>query len=427
MGLAAGDSFNGSLARQAGETVEDGPYAIDKGTLSIQKGTLSADSNYDLTFVGAKLTITRATATSNVTVTPTSSQYSDKVDLVATLSPDSLSGDSPATGVTFKIGTRTVGTANLATNNNGKLKATLSGVVLTEAPGSYTVTAEYTGVSSNFTVSNATAPLTVARENATAGFSGPLFYAVPSGNATVTLSTVITDAADGSRGDVTKANVTFVNRDTGATLCTPAEVVPLTPGDTTVGAATCNVSLPFGSSGSMQYTVGTKVDGYYVDNNSAENTVITVSQAINGMITGGGYLLNTSPSSSGGRYAADAGKKANFGFNVKYNKSLTNLQGTINTIVRSGGRVYQIKGNAMSSLTTKPCPSGSPTATCPAEATFNGKANIQDITNPLAPVSVVGNALLQVTMTDKGEPGKADTIGIQLTNTNGSLCSRASG
>ncbi len=47
-----------------------------------------------------------------------------------------------------------------------------------------------------------------------------------------------------------------------------------------------------------------------------------------------------------------------------------------------------------------------------ATATFKGKANIQDITNPVAPISVDGNATLQVQMTDKGEPGRDDTIAI---------------
>jgi VCBS repeat-containing protein len=294
---------------------------------------------------------------------------------------------------------------------------TLSGTANNLAPGTYVVRV---AVSDGDKTGYTDVTIVVTQENATAGFSGALFYAVPSGNATVTLSAVITDAADGSRGDITNAKVTFVNRDTGATLCGPLNVVPLTPGETTVGAASCNVSLGYGT-GSNQYTVGIKVNGYYVSDNSAENTVVTVSQAVNGMITGGGYLVNSTPSSSGGQYAAEAGQKTNFGFNVKYNNSLTNLQGTINTIVRSGGKVYQIKGNAMSSLTRKPCPSGSATVSCPATATFNGKANIQDITNPLKPISVVGNASLQVTLTDKGEPGKADTIGIQLSNTNGSL------
>jgi hypothetical protein len=150
-----------------------------------------------------------------------------------------------------------------------------------------------------------------------------------------------------------------------------------------------------------------------VDDNSVENTVVTVSQATSSMITGGGYLVN---SNSGGQYAGNPGQKTNFGFNVKYNKSNTNLQGNINTIIRRDGRVYQIKGNSMTSLTTTLA-----TATKPGTATFNGKANIQDITNPSAPISVDGNASLQVTITDRGEPGKDDTIGITVWSKNGGL------
>jgi hypothetical protein len=117
-------------------------------------------------------------------------------------------------------------------------------------------------------------------------------------------------------------------------------------------------------------------------------------------------------SQSAGLYSGVAGTKNNFGFNVKYNKSGTNLQGNINTLVRNNGRVYQIKGNSMTSLSTDPS-----TGT----ATFNGKANIQDVTDPLNPVSIDGNATLQVTMTDRGEPGNADTIGVTVWNKAGGL------
>jgi hypothetical protein len=47
--LVAGDSFSGALTRVAGEAV---------GSYAIQKNTLTAGSNYDLTYVGANLTIT---------------------------------------------------------------------------------------------------------------------------------------------------------------------------------------------------------------------------------------------------------------------------------------------------------------------------------------------------------------------------------
>ena len=99
---------------------------------------------------------------------------------------------------------------------------------------------------------------------------------------------------------------------------------------------------------------------------------------------------------------------------MKYNRSGTNLQGNINTIVRNAGRVYQIKGNSMTSLAVQPTTAG-------GAATFNGKASIQDITNPLAPLSVDGNATLQVKMTDLGEPGSADSIAITVWNKTGGL------
>src|SRR2546427_5739726 len=119
---------------------------------------------------------------------------------------------------------------------------------------------------------------------------------------------------------------------------------------------------------------------------------------------------------SAGTIAGDPGTKNNFGFNVKYNKSGTSLQGNLNTIVRrkeSDGiqHVYQIKGNSMTSLAVSQLVSGSwvsgctdATSTSPCKAQFNGKANIQDITNPAAPISVAGNNSLQFNMTDYGSP-----------------------
>ncbi len=90
-------------------------------------------------------------------------------------------------------------------------------------------------------------------------------------------------------------------------------------------------------------------------------------------------------------------------------------QGRINTIIRNNGRVYQ--GNAMTSLSVQP--SSCPTA--PGGAVFNGKANTKDITDALNPISVDGNATLQVTMTDKGEPGSMGTIAITIWNKSGGL------
>ncbi len=127
---------------------------------------------------------------------------------------------------------------------------------------------------------------------------------------------------------------------------------------------------------------------------------------------------------SAGLKAGTQGTKNNFGFNVKYNKSGKKLQGRINTIIRrleaDGMHVYQIKGNRMTSLSTNK-PNGGPSSGTPWEATYNGKANIQDITDPDNPVSVDGNATLQVKLTDKDEPGSSDTIAITVWNKQGGM------
>jgi hypothetical protein len=54
-------------------------------------------------------------------------------------------------------------------------------------------------------------------------------------------------------------------------------------------------------------------------------------------------------------------------------------------------------------------------------ATFNGKASIQDITDPLNPIAVDGNGSLQLTLRDAGEPGTTDALGITLWNKSGGL------
>jgi hypothetical protein len=280
-------------------------------------------------------------------------------------------------------------------------------------------------------------------------YAGNMFFGIPlsSTSAQITLIATIQDitavtgdpAWDDYPGDIRKATVTFVNRDaSSATLCT-APVLLINSSDSKTGSVTCTFTGTVGSNSSTQYTVGIVVGGYYTDGgvngNSSDNTVVTLSQVGAGMITGGGYTVMQN---SAGTIAGDRGTKNNFGFNVKYNKGGTNLQGNINTIVRrkeSDGiqHVYQIKGNSMTSLATSQgtyngttwswtsgCPNGG-MATSPCKAQFNGKANIQDVTNPLAPFTVIGNNSLQFTMTDYGTPGSSDTIGITLWNGTGGI------
>jgi hypothetical protein len=103
----------------------------------------------------------------------------------------------------------------------------------------------------------------------------------------------------------------------------------------------------------------------------------------------------------------------NFGYNVKFNKSGSNLQGHVNVIVRqkvgSTWKVYQIKSNSISSLSQNINNTGTG-----GTALFASKANLTDITNPLNPIALGGNLSLEMQLNDVGEPGSSDTIGFTL-------------
>jgi hypothetical protein len=287
----------------------------------------------------------------------------------------------------------------------------------TSAPGTYPITCSG-GADGNYAFSFQPGTLTVTQEDAQADYTGSLFVSTGGSStskatlnvaATVRDSTAINSTSDPNGGDIRKATITFSVRETGQS-CSPA-IGLVNIGDTKTGTATCSIPVDIGQADSVPYTVDMTVGGYYAG--TTNPTVVTVSKAIAGMITGGGYLVN---SASNGQYAGAKGEKTNFGFNVRPNKTGNTLQGNINTIVRNAGRVYQIKGNSMTSLLTKVG-----TATTPGTATFEGKASIQDITNPLLPTSVDGNATLRVTMSDAGEPGSKDQIGITVWNKAGGL------
>ncbi|MEA3225460.1 MAG: hypothetical protein U9Q07_05875, partial [Planctomycetota bacterium] len=215
--------------------------------------------------------------------------------------------------------------------------------------------------------------------------------------------TVVDPDADPDAGNISYGSVTFVDRDTHAVIAADVPVA-LLDGDPTTGVALYEWSVDLGNADSASFTVGCIVNGFYTRNDSYDNTVVTVSKPVPNSITGGGSLINFS---CGGLFGGDPGLRTNFGFNVKFNKKLTNIQGHVNIIVRQDGRVYQIKTNATDSLVVN---------RKTGEATFISKANLMDITDPDNPISVSGNLSLIITLTDSGAPAIADSIGITLWN-----------
>lgn len=378
--------------------------------------------------------VNKVTTKTTVTVDPASQQYSDKVKFSATITSCAGAGTISGT-VKFKIGSLEMGTASVASDGTATLEVALSEPSLDPAnptngpmkPGIKTVTACYSG-DGNYLASTSTETdnLLITKEDARIYYTGACYASTSSptsSSATVTLSATVKDitaetsdsAYDPLAGDIRNAGVYFYIVETSETFG-PFKPGLVNPGDTKTGTVTYNWNVNIGTANSKTYTIRLIVNNYYTRDNSFDDGVVTVAKPLPDLfISGGGYLVLTN---SAGIKAGTAGTKNNFGYNVQYNKNKTNLQGYINTIIRKqetdGLHIYQVKGNAMSSLVVN-------AATCPKTAIFNGKASIQDITNPLNPQSVDGNAVLQVKMTDSGEPGNTDKIAITVWNKDGGL------
>lgn len=349
-----------------------------------------------------------------------SKQYSDEAGLQARLT-DQLSG-LPLEGKTinFILGTQSI---SAITDGNGDAVASLR---IDQEPGSYMVEVGFAG-DAIYLESADSAPFAIHQEDAKATYTGPLFASTSGSNsssASLILSTTLQDitavpgdpAYDVYEGDILKASLRFRIIETGEVI--PATLAYVNAADKKTAIATANWTADIGSADSRQYTVDVLIGAYYKGSASSEDlVVVTVSRPLNDFVTGGGFIL---PTNSAGEKAGDAGRKNNFGFNLKYNKKGTNLQGNINILVRhteADGivHVYQIKGNSMTSLSVQPVDEST------ATAVFYGKASIQDVTDPDNPISVDGNASLQVNMTDRGEPGSSDDIGITVWDKNGGL------
>src|SRR5207302_317565 len=133
--LAAGDSFTGALTRAAGENV---------GTYAIQQGTLALSSNYDLTYIGADLTITKRAIT--VTADAQTKVYGNAdPSLTYKITSGSLAFGDTFTGALSRVAGENVGSyaiqqGTLALSTNYDL--TYVGANLTITKRAITVTAD---------------------------------------------------------------------------------------------------------------------------------------------------------------------------------------------------------------------------------------------------------------------------------------------
>jgi hypothetical protein len=232
--------------------------------------------------------------TTSVTVTPSTRQYSDRVTFEATVTPSVPGVQPPAKSVTFKIGSQSMGTAPLLPAGV-TYKAILPNVALLEPSspsgqlmaGSKMVTAVFNEVNSAYTVNSAYKVLTITREDARVTYTGPNAVKTSSTDrrrATVKLSATIRDISatpegltDVDPGDVRKAILSFVNRDTGVTIAY-LPVTQLQGSGTSTGTVSYDWTVDIGNASSKTFKVALVVSGYYTRNAAADDVSITVSK-----------------------------------------------------------------------------------------------------------------------------------------------------
>ena len=410
--------------------------------------------NYSLvtTFGTATADILPLSVATSVTVSPTVVQYSDEVRLTARIVGGAalvIAGPQAAASVIFTIGGQIMNTIPVdLIKEDDDLVAVLDTVLVeTTVPGSMApqvgkaVTAIFLSPDANFALSHnpATTTLTVTQEDARIIYTGDMIKAAESTNATSVSFDLIANiydisaarfgsdpASDPFAGDIRNARVQFVNSDneSNITLNTTSwyDVTDLVvAGDTRIGTIMVPGGLTISglsnNSPSRQIRIGIVVDnGYYIRNSEEDDVVITAYLPNGDFITGGGYLVTTA---SAGRKASDDNKKVSFGYNVKFNKTGKNLQGSMNIIFRrteADGKVhnYQIKANAMQSLgvnTTNPLS---------MTAEYVSKVSVKDLnsSNSNGDADLGGNKLLYVKLVDNGDPGTNDMISFVLVNGN---------
>ncbi|ADU09503.1 Ig domain protein group 1 domain protein [Micromonospora sp. L5] len=236
--------------------------------------------------------------------------------------------------------------------------------------------------------------VTVAAEDAAVSWAGDTLVNTATGGASgqALLRAVLRDgsvlpgATDTTAGDIRTATVTFT-RD-GVTLCT---AVPALLGTaTTTASAACTATLPKGT-----HTVTATVGGNYTGGTTAQ---VTVAVSDGGFLTGGGEFTATR---SAGTYPADVNSTVEVELNAKPGKANKPATGRAEVEFRSGGKSYTIKAGTVDAL-------GVTSAGRTAQVRY--QAALYD--NKGKPVA--SGLTLAVTVTDRGAPGRNDTVGVTL-------------
>jgi hypothetical protein len=418
-----------------------GSVEIDPSTYAFPKGVTEiiwevTDGNGNKKTATQSITILKIRTVTIITVLPVSpkvpgeQQYSDLVDLKATVTPGTCAGAAINGKVTFRIGTQVISPSVNITGGVAELKS----VPLLEpspfgslptgqvAPAAaQAVTAVYSEYNSDdYVINDPVVTIKITKEDAAPEYNGQTYFgaALQGKNytANVSLSSIVTDNDDGSRGDIRNARVNFTTDNTGS--FNDIETGLINPAVSCTGQAirnNINVTLTANevSGGGKLIQVATSVNKYYAGKAPAP-AVVTVAVGGTDFVTGGGYIFL--PAGTNGSFAGAAGSRSNFGITMKWNKSGKNLQGNLNIIYRAAGnKIYQVKSNAINSLTIVDVKVNN--VVTGSQAIINTKAEFRELRADNV-IVLAGNLDLTVVAFESAadKTGKKDAISFRLVN-----------
>ena len=296
-----------------------------------------------------------------------SGQYSDAVALTATIGPV----EAAFTGsLQFRVNGVDAGAPILIPGGG----VYTTSYVVTNAAGSYPVTAVFTSTTSIAQGSSGGNTVTVTKEDATItpATANALTVQVssPGGTAnSILLTGTVQQSGDGALGDLSKAAVSVSL--VPAVSSTPSIPCAVINTNGSLKATCANVPV-------NAYTVQWTLSGNYYAGPQV-NTVLAVYDPSLGFVTGSGRLVQN-------------GVAAEFSISVKYQKDGKLSGGGVTYIEHRATGDFTVRSTALTSMSIV-----GTTAVVQGQASVNG----------------TGAYPLQVVVTDNGEPGRNDTFGLQ--------------
>lgn len=150
---------------------------------------------------------------------------------------------------------------------------------------------------------------------------------------------------------------------------------------------------------------------YYAGSATAQ---VRVPAADGGSVTGSGHWASSA--SSEGTHASDPGSRADVGVNVRYAPPTSGrLNGSISAGPVSGGVGYELRSTSLETLGTwKQTEAGAPCTTKPSTTCWGLGAvrATADLVDTRTGATVASGLELRITFTDRGAPGRNDTVSV---------------